>query len=99
MHPGLHQLLEGLSGLDALMLARVADQQNSVLRADLGEKFAHLVGAGEAGLRRPYKDGGSGIAAALLAAGEKALQGIRRSMPASRSWRAAREVGAKPSTA
>ena len=48
-HPGLDQLLEGLTGLDALMLACVADQQDSILRADLSEKFAHLACAGEAG--------------------------------------------------
>ena len=35
LHPGLLQLLEGLSGIDALMLAGVADEQYLVLWADL----------------------------------------------------------------
>jgi hypothetical protein len=48
-HPSLYQLLERLAGLDALVLTCVADQQNSILRTDLREKFAHLACPGKAG--------------------------------------------------
>ena len=36
LHPGLDQLLEGLAGLDALMLANVADEQHAVAGIELG---------------------------------------------------------------
>ena len=49
-HPGFLHLLEGLSGVYALILPRVADKQYPVLRADLFEERLHLAGAGETGL-------------------------------------------------
>ena len=73
LHPGLDQLLEGLAGFDALMLANVADEQHAVAGIDLGEEVAHLLGAGKARLidhvQMPVWGG-------LLAAGEEALQGV-----------------------
>ena len=49
-HPGFLHLLEGLSGIYALVLPRVANKQYAVLRADLFEEGLHLAGAGETGL-------------------------------------------------
>ena len=46
---GFLHLLEGLSGIYALMLPRVADKQYPVLRANLFEEGLHLAGAGETG--------------------------------------------------
>ena len=99
LHPGLLQLLEGLSGIDALMLARVADEQYLVLRADLLKKVPHL-------LRRCQRRFIDHIE--MLAAFRSVGCRLRRArkpcnvsaaMPASRSCCAARDVGAKPSTA
>jgi hypothetical protein len=50
LHSGIDQLLEGLSSFDALMLARVANEENSVAGVEFGEEIAHLFGAGEARL-------------------------------------------------
>ena len=47
-HSGLLQLLEGAACFDALMLARVADQEHAVVGAKPRKELAHLVGAGEA---------------------------------------------------
>src|SRR6266702_8843716 len=49
-HPGLYQLLEGLSGFDALMLAGIADEQHAIFGTDLLQEVAHLLGAGKARL-------------------------------------------------
>jgi len=46
--PLLH-LLERLARIDALMLARVADKEHTILRADLLHERLHLPGAGKAG--------------------------------------------------
>jgi hypothetical protein len=43
LHPRLLQLLEGLSGIDALMLAGIANEQYLVLGADLIEEITHLL--------------------------------------------------------
>ena len=48
-HSGLLQLLERTACFDALVLARVADQEHAVVGAETRKEFAHLVGAGEAG--------------------------------------------------
>ncbi len=49
LHPGVDQLLEGLAGFDALMLAGVADEQHAVAGFEFGEEVAHLFGAGKTG--------------------------------------------------
>ena len=48
-HSSLLQLLKRSARFNALMLARIANQQHTVLRSEAGEKLAHLVGAGKAG--------------------------------------------------
>ncbi len=45
-HPGLNQLLEGFSGVYALMLPSIANEHNSILGAKLLEEVPHLFGAG-----------------------------------------------------
>jgi type IV secretion system protein VirB10 len=52
-HPGFDQLLEGLAGLDALVLPRIADEQHAVLRANLFKEVAYLFGAGKAAAGNP----------------------------------------------
>ena len=47
-HSGLLQLLEWAACFDALMLARVADQEHAVVGAETRKELAHLVGAGKA---------------------------------------------------
>src|SRR5665213_736024 len=79
LHSGLLHLLEGLAGIDALVLAGVSDKKNAVLRPDLFHETLHLAGAGETGFIDHVE--------------------VSPEMPASRSWAAARLVGAKPSTA
>ena len=97
-HSGLLQLLEWTACFDALMLAGVADQEHAVVGAKTRKKLAHLVGAGKA----RFIDK---IEMLLFLSGtvwaDRARNPCRvpTSMPASPSWRAAREVGAKPSTA
>jgi hypothetical protein len=44
MHSSLLELLEGLSSLDCLMLARVTDQQDTILVPDTSQKVPHLSG-------------------------------------------------------
>jgi hypothetical protein len=39
LHSGLLQLLEGLSGIDALMLAGISDEQHFILQANLAEEI------------------------------------------------------------
>ena len=96
-HPGLLQLLEWPARFDALVLARVADQEHAVVGAETRKEIAHLVRAGEARLidkvELPLVRSGSDWA-------ERARNPCKvpDSTPASLSWRAAREVGAKPST-
>ena len=46
-HSGLLQLLEWPPGFDALVLARVADQEHAVVGAEPRKEVANLVGAGE----------------------------------------------------
>ncbi len=46
-HARVLHLLERLAGLDALMLASVADDEHAVLRTDLVQKVAHLPRAGQ----------------------------------------------------
>ena len=99
VHPGLLQLLEGLSGIDALMLAGVADEQHPVLRADLFEEVAHLFRAGKAGLIDHIEVSAAGVAFGCWLPRARKPCNVSAAMPASRSWCAAREVGAKPSTA
>ena len=48
LHSGIDQLLERFPGFYALMLARVANEENPVAEVEFGEKIAHLLGAGEA---------------------------------------------------
>jgi hypothetical protein len=50
LHSGIDQLLEGFPGFDALMLARIANEENSVAGVEFGEEIAYLFGAGETGL-------------------------------------------------
>src|SRR6201995_2532917 len=47
-HSSFLQLLKRSARFDALMLARIANQQDPVLRTEAREKLAHLVGAGKA---------------------------------------------------
>ncbi len=47
-HSSFLQLLKRSARFNALMLARIANQQHAVLRSETGEKLAHLVGAGKA---------------------------------------------------
>ena len=47
-HSSIDQLLEGFPGLHALMLARVANEENPVAGVEFGEEIAYLLGAGEA---------------------------------------------------
>ena len=75
MHPGLLQLLEGLSGIDPLMLSCVSDKQHTVLRANLFEEVPHLFRAGEAGFIDHIQVSAVGVVS-LVATGKKALQGI-----------------------
>ena len=44
LHPGLLQLLEGLSRIDALVLANVSYEQYLILRTNLAKEIAHLLG-------------------------------------------------------
>jgi hypothetical protein len=77
-HSGSLHLLEGLSGIDALVLPGVANKQNPILRANLFEKRLHLPGAGEAGFVKHIKVPGVGVARATLHASprQKTLQGV-----------------------
>ena len=75
-HPGFLQLLEGLSGIDALMLAGVADQQNLVLRADLVEEVPHLLRRCERGFIDHIEMLLRRVVGGLQAARKKALQGV-----------------------
>ena len=43
-HSGLLELLEGLSRLDSLMLARIPDEQDTILIPDASQKVPHLSG-------------------------------------------------------
>ena len=47
-HPGRLHLLEGLAGLDGLVLANVSHKQNAVRWAKTIEEFVNLLRAGEA---------------------------------------------------
>src|ERR1700691_4702565 len=73
VHSGLDQLLEGLAGLDALMLANIADEQDAVAGIEFGEEVAHLLCAGKARLIDHIK---MPVWSRLLAARKKALQGV-----------------------
>jgi hypothetical protein len=72
----LLHLLEGLAGIDALMLAGISDEENAVLRPDLLHESLHLASAGETGFIDHIKVSSIGIALHLVltAACEKALQ-------------------------
>jgi hypothetical protein len=76
VHSGLYQLLEGLSGLDALVLARVSDEQNTVLRADSFEEVTHLFGAGKARLIDHIQVTAMVARRLLGTTGQEALEGI-----------------------
>jgi hypothetical protein len=71
-------LLEGLSGIDALMLPSVPNEQNPILRPNLFEKRLHLPGAGETGLVENIKVPGVRVSGAAIhtSTRQKALQGI-----------------------
>jgi hypothetical protein len=75
-HSSLLQLLEGLSGVDTLVLARVANEQHLVVRPDATQKFPHLFGAGEARFIDHVQMPPRGVLRNLLlaAAGEETLQ-------------------------
>jgi hypothetical protein len=72
------QLLEGLSGIDALVLPGVANEQHPVLRPDLFEKRLHLPGAGETGLVEHIEVPGVRVSGAPLygSASQKTLQSV-----------------------
>ena len=48
LHPGLLQLLVRTAGVDALMLAHVADEQHAVVRREAVQEGVQLRRAGEA---------------------------------------------------
>jgi len=76
LHPALLHLLEGFAGIDALMLASVSDEKNSILRPDLLHESLHLAGAGQAGFIDHVKVSPVWVALHLVIASarEKALQ-------------------------
>jgi hypothetical protein len=80
LHPGLLHLLEGLAGIDPLMLASITDEENAVLRSDLLHETLHLPGAGETGFIDHVEVSPVGIAVPLLLAfaHKKALQCVCR---------------------
>ena len=95
-HSCLLQLLEGAASFDALMLPCVADQKHAVLRPEPAKEIAHLVRACQARLVHKIEM----LLFGCLAVGPASQETLQRpvSTPASASCRAAREVGASPST-
>jgi hypothetical protein len=67
-HSSLLQLFEGLARFDALMLPSISDQQHAVLRADLFEELAHLLGARKGRLVEHVEMAAVRVACNLLAA-------------------------------
>src|SRR6185437_977350 len=72
------QLLEGLSGIDALMLACVANHKHLILWSNLIQEIAHLLRRCQRGFIDHIKMLACGIAGGLQAAARnEALQSIR----------------------
>jgi hypothetical protein len=77
-HARFLQLLEGFSGVHALMLAGVANQQYLILRADLIQEVTHLLRRCQRGFIDHIEMFVRGIAGGLQAvAREEALQRVR----------------------
>ena len=96
-HSSLLQLLKWAARFNALMLAHIADQQHAVIGTEAGEKLAHLVGAGKARFIDEVEMSSARRRAGSAVRARNPCR-VPASTPASPSWRAAREVGAKPST-
>ena len=96
-HSCLLQLLEWPASLDALVLARVTDQKNAVLRPEPAKELAHLVCARQGSIRRQSRNASFPDASRLVPRARNPCS-VPVSTPASPSCRAAREVGASPST-
>ena len=89
-------MLEGAARFDALMLADIADQKHAVMGTKPRKELAHLVGAGKA----RFIDKVEVLSlwyVWICGAGKEALQGSGFEFRLIQ-LRAAREVGAKPST-
>ena len=80
VHPGLYKLLEGLSGIDGLVLTGISNEQHAVLDADLFQKVAHLFGTGKAGFIDNIQVVAPGPAGGRLLcwSRQKSLQSVRR---------------------
>ena len=96
LHSRLQELLEGLSGIDALVLAGVANEAALGRRASLRGSRASAWCCARDWIHRPYRGGARGRR--LWPARARKPCNVSAEMPASRSCCAAREVGAKPST-
>ena len=76
LHPGLLKLLVGAAGVDALMLAHVADEQDAVVGRKAVEERVQLSRAGETRLVEHVEV--SAVAVCRFWAGEMPLQGAGR---------------------
>ena len=95
-HSGLLQLLEGAARFDALMLAGIADQKHAVIGTKPrrnSRTWLVLARLDSSTRYKCFRSCSSGFAVRA----RKPCR-VPASIPASFSWRAAREVGAKPST-
>jgi hypothetical protein len=77
-HSGLLHLLEWFSGIDALVLLGVPNEQNPVLWPNLFEKRLHLPSAGKTGFVKHIKVPGVRVSRAAVDSSprEKTLQGV-----------------------
>ena len=94
-HTGVLELREGPSGLDRFMLPPVADKQNAVIRMEPVQKVMHLSGRCQRDSSSTYRRF-SPVSGSCPRA--RCFCNVDVSMPASASFCAARDVGAKPST-
>ncbi len=76
-HPSLLQLLEGTSGLDSLVLSRVANKEHAIIWCKASEKLAHLASARQARLIDKVEPPGFCGYLAWTGARKKGLQSYR----------------------